>query len=197
MLPRSFYERNAVLVARELLGMRLVRQFNETRLSGMIVETEAYRQDDTACHAHRGMTKRNAVMFATPGLAYVYFTYGMHYMLNVVSEPQTCAAAVLLRAIQPLEGIETMRQLRSQKGVVRRERDLTSGPAKLTQALAIDKAFNEHDLVKGSELWIEQGEPIPDEQVATGPRIGIGYATEGDILLPWRFWLHNNTYVSR
>ena len=197
-LPRDFFARDTLAVARDLLGQRLVRVLDGVRLSGVIVECEAYiGQGDTACHASRGRTPRNEVMFGPAGNAYVYFTYGMHWMLNIVTEEAGFPAAVLLRAIHPLEGIGTMRALRQAKGRPRSERELTSGPARLTQALAIDKAFNGADLTAGSELWLERGVFVPDDEVARGPRIGINYASETDRLSPWRFWVRDNTYVSR
>ena len=168
------------------------------RLSGVIVECEAYiGQDDSACHASRGRTPRNEVMFGLAGHAYVYFTYGMHWMLNVVTGEEGFPAAVLLRAIQPVEGIETMRTLRQAKGRPRSERELTSGPARLTQALAIGEAQNGADLTDGDELWLEQGDSVSDDDVARGPRIGVSYADERDRLALWRFWVRDNTYVSR
>ncbi|GAB4532879.1 MAG: DNA-3-methyladenine glycosylase [Anaerolineae bacterium] len=197
-LPREFYARHTLVVARDLLGARLVRLLDGQRLSGNIVEVEAYiGQDDTACHASRGHTPRNAVMFGPPGHAYVYFTYGMHWMLNIVTEEEGFPAAILVRAIQPVEGIETMRALRRAKGRPRNDQDLTSGPARLTQALAIDKAFNGVDLTDGGDLWLEAGDFLADELVAWGPRIGVHYAAEKDRLAPWRLWVRDNPYVSR
>lgn len=195
---REFFARDTLTIARDLLGARLVRMWDDRRLSGTIVECEAYiGQNDTACHASRGRTRRNEVMFGPPGYAYVYFTYGMHWMLNVVTEEEGFPAAVLLRAIQPVEGIETMRVLRQAKGRPRSDRELASGPARLTQALSIDKVFNGADLVAGKDLWLEQGEPLPEEGVERGPRIGIRYAAEKDQRAPWRFWVRDNLYVSR
>jgi DNA-3-methyladenine glycosylase len=197
-LSRGFYARHTLAVARDLLGARLVRMLDGQRLSGIVVECEAYiGQDDTACHASRGRTSRNEVMFGPPGHAYVYFTYGMHWMLNVVTEAEGFPAAVLLRGIQPLEGIATMRVLRQAKGKTRTDRELTSGPARLTQALAIDKAFNGADLTDSADLWLEPGDFVSDDQVARGPRIGVNYAAEKDRLAPWRFWLRGNPYISR
>lgn len=194
----DFFSRDTLQVARDILGARLVRQLNGTRLSGIIVECEAYiGQSDTACHASRGRTPRNHVMFGPPGYAYVYFTYGMHWMLNVVTEPEGAPAAVLFRAIQPEEGVETMRTLRQRKGKIRQERDLTAGPARLTQALAVDRLHNQTNLVNGNDLWLEPGEPYADEVIETGPRIGINAAQEHDRLLPWRFWVRGNRFVSR
>jgi DNA-3-methyladenine glycosylase len=197
-LRRAFFARDTLTVARDLLGARLVRMLDSQRLSGVIVECEAYiGQDDTACHASRGRTLRNKVMFGPPGYAYVYFTYGMHWMLNVVTGQRGFPAAVLLRAIQPVEGIEVMRALRQAKGNPRSDVDLTSGPARLTQALAVDKTFYGADLTANGELWLEPGDSASDDDVVCGPRIGIDYAAEKDRLAPWRFWVRDNVYVSR
>jgi DNA-3-methyladenine glycosylase len=183
ILDREFYCRNTLKVARDLLGKKLVRRVNGLVLSGMIVETEAYcGREDSACHAHRGKTPRNAVMFGEPGHAYVYFTYGMHYMLNLVTEEAENPCAVLIRAIAPLEGIEAMEARRKRKGA-----DLTDGPAKLCQALAIDKTFNGWDLTIGKALWVEDYRKIPDKSVMTTPRIGIDYAEKQHRDAPWRF----------
>jgi DNA-3-methyladenine glycosylase len=198
LLPRHFFARDTLAVARSLLGIRLVRALDGQRVSGIIVECEAYiGQADTACHASHGRTARNEVMFGLPGHAYVYFTYGMHWMLNVVAEPEGSPAAVLIRALQPMEGVALMRVQREARGRRFRDEDLTNGPAKLTQALAIDRALNGADLVHGQALWLERGEAAPDEAVASGPRIGINYAAEQDRQAPWRFWLRGNLYVSR
>ena len=195
---REFFARDTLAVARGLLGARLVRLLDGQRLSGMIVECEAYiGQDDTACHASRGRTRRNEVMFGPPGHAYIYFTYGMHWMLNVVTEEEGFPAAVLLRAIQPVEGIETMRVLRHAQGSPRADRGLTSGPARLTQALAIDKTLDGADLVAGASLWLEPNTSVSDGSVGRGPRIGVQNAAEKDRLAPWRFWVRDNPYVSR
>lgn len=197
-LPRAFFARETVQVARDLLGARLVRLYEGQRLSGLIVECEAYvGQVDTACHASRGRTRRNAVMFGPPGHAYVYFTYGMHWMLNVVTEPEGFPAAVLVRALEPREGLEVMRRLRAARGRPPADHNLTNGPARLTQALAIDGTFNGADLVLGEALWLEKGEAIPDEQVMCGPRVGIRYAAQKDREVPWRFWVRGNPHVSR
>jgi DNA-3-methyladenine glycosylase len=197
-LQRDFYARDTLTVARDLLGRRLVRVLDAERLSGIIVECEAYiGGDDTACHASRGRTPRNEVMFGPPGFSYVYFTYGIHWMLNVVTEKDGFPAAALLRAIQPVEGVETMRALRQAKGKPRTDRDLTCGPARLTQALAIDKAFNGADLTASKRLWLEAGEPVSDGHIERGPRVGIGYAADKDRLAPWRLWVRDNPHVSR
>jgi DNA-3-methyladenine glycosylase len=195
---REFFARDTLSVARDLLGTCLVRYLDGRRLSGMIVECEAYiGEDDTACHASHGRTRRNQVMFGPPGYAYVYFTYGKHWMLNVVTESEGFPAAVLLRALQPLEGTQHMGALRQAKGRPHNERELTAGPARLTQALSITGALNGTDLVTGDELWLELGGSSADLDVERGPRIGIRYAAEKDRQAPWRFWVRNNVYVSR
>jgi DNA-3-methyladenine glycosylase len=183
VLDRKFYERDTLRVARELLGKKLVRQINGFVLSGMIMETEAYcGQADSACHAHRGKTQRNAVMFGKPGHAYVYFTYGMHYMLNLVTEEEENPCAVLIRAIVPLDGIEAMETRRKKKGTL-----LTNGPAKLCQALSIDKSLNDWDLTLGRELWVEDYKKISNSKIITTPRIGIDYAQKEHREALWRF----------
>ncbi len=165
------------------MGQKLVRQIDSLELSGMIVETEAYcGQADSACHAHRGMTPRNKVMFGEPGHAYVYFTYGMHYMLNLVTEAAENPCAVLIRAVVPLAGIEEMEARRKRKGA-----ELTNGPAKLCQALSIDKSLNGWDLTCGKELWVEDYRKIPAKSIIITPRIGIDYAKTKDRDALWRF----------
>ena len=180
-LPRSFYERSAVVVARALLGARLVRCLGGQRLAGIILETEAYQgEEDLACHARAGLTPRTQVMYGPAGHAYVYFTYGVHWMLNVVTEPEKTPAAVLIRGMQPVEGLEAIARLRPAA--------TTDGPAKLTQALAITGAQNGVDLCDPhGELWIEPGEPVSDEQVTVGPRVGIASVPEPWRSIPWRF----------
>jgi DNA-3-methyladenine glycosylase len=191
ILDRKFYHRDTLLVARELLGKKLVRQVNGVELSGMIAETEAYcGRSDSACHAHRGKTQRNAVMFGKPGHAYVYFTYGMHYMLNLVTEEEENPCAVLIRAIVPLDGIKEMENRRKKKGD-----QLTNGPAKLCQALSIDKSLNGLDLTLGHELWVKNYKKIPDSQIITAPRIGIDYAKKEHRNALWRFLLKEDVSV--
>ena len=183
ILDRKFYRRDTLQVARTLIGKKLVRQINGLELAGMIVETEAYcGKADSACHAHRGMTPRNAVMFDEPGHAYVYFTYGMHYMLNLVTEEKGRPCAVLLRAIMPITGVEEMEARRKRKGS-----ELVNGPAKLCQALGIDKALNGWDLTCGKELWVADFRKIPAKSIITTPRIGIDYAEKEHKDAPWRF----------
>lgn len=163
------------------------------RTAGFIVETEAYvGQDDLGCHASTGRTPRNEVMFGPPGHAYVYFTYGMHWMLNLVCEPADSPAAVLLRAVLPLEGIERIRGRRRAWRSSRNastdlpDRLLADGPAKLAQAFGIDREWNGHDLCQpDSQLFIERGAPV--ERVTTGPRVGLYSVPEPWKSIPWRF----------
>ena len=181
LLSRNFYIRPTLTVARELLGARLVRILEGVRLAGIITETEAYvGKEDLGCHARSGKTKRNTVMFGSPGHAYIYFTYGMHWMLNAVTELEGFPAAVLIRAIEPVEGadiISTRRQGRD-----------TTGPAKLTQALGIDAALNGVSLCDpDSGLWIEVGTPFADSDILTGPRVGLYTVPEPWKSMPWRF----------
>jgi len=192
-LARDFYARDTLNVARDLLGQRLVRLAHGDKLVGRIVEVEAYiGQDDEACHAWHGRTARNAVMFGPPGHAYVYFIYGMHHCVNAVTEPEGAAAAVLIRALEPLEGLEVMR--RHRKG--RQGVELTNGPAKLCYALAIDRGLNGTDLVSGQALWIERDRAVADARVASGPRIGVR-GDERALAVPWRLWIRDHPYVSR
>jgi len=189
-LPRTFYERNTVRVAKELLGKVLVRRLGPMRLEGIIVETEAYRgRDDAASHAYRGPTKRNQVMFGEPGHAYVYFTYGMHYCLNVTTEPTGQPGAVLIRAAQPIKGIAEMMSRRRMRHV----KDLANGPAKVTQAFAVNKALDGHDLTSGRKLYVaEPSHPEPCN-ITIGTRIGIKAGAEK----PWRFFVRGNPFVSK
>ena len=183
ILDREFYNRPTLEVARDLLGKKLIRRIGGKELSGIIIETEAYcGTKDSACHAHRGQTLRNAVMFGPPGCAYVYFTYGMHYLLNLVTEDEGNPCAVLLRAIEPLLGLTEMRVRRKRHG-----KELTNGPAKLCQALAIDKFFNGWDLTKGSQLWLENYQMVESQVILSKPRIGIDYARKEDRESLWRF----------
>ena len=194
-LPRSFYQRGTLRVARALLGKLLVRELDGQRLSGVIVEVEAYiGEADTACHAARGRTPRNSNLYGPPGLAYVYFTYGMHWMLNAVTEREGFPAAVLIRALEPREGTELLRGRRGG----RLDRDLCSGPARLTQALGIARAENGVDLVSGSAgLWIEEWPQGGASKILRGPRIGIDSAAPRDRNAPWRLWLADSPHVSR
>jgi DNA-3-methyladenine glycosylase len=184
-LPRSFFDRPALSVARALLGTRLVRIEGGQRLAGIISETEAYSgEDDLGCHCKAGRTPRTQVMYGPPGHAYVYFTYGMHWCLNFVVETEGYPAAVLIRAIAPTEGLDMIAARRN--GVARPH--WTDGPAKLTRALNIARDFNGADLcAPGAQLFLEPGIPIPDFQIAVTPRIGLKNVPEPWKSIPWRF----------
>jgi len=181
ILHKSFYDRPTLQVARELIGARLIRILDGVKLVGIISETEAYiSQKDLACHAKAGLTARTAVMFGGPGHAYVYFTYGNHWMLNVVTEREGFPAAVLIRAIQPIEGVEIMSARRSGRD--------TFGPGKLTQAMGITKNENGVDLTETTHgLWIEVGVKVPNSLVTKGPRVGLNNTPEPWLSKPWRF----------
>ncbi len=187
---RSFFERPAPIVARELLGAKLHHIVNGKELIGRIVETEAYDQSDAACHGYNGKTERNSPIFGLAGFSYVYFTYGMHYCFNVVSGKEHFGAAVLIRALEPLEGIEEMYQARKK---AKNNVDLLSGPAKLCQALSIAREESNIDLLESDELFITKGKLKKGETVAVTTRIGITRATE----LPWRFLIADNSFISK
>jgi DNA-3-methyladenine glycosylase len=185
ILPRKFYDRNTLIVARELLGARLVRLTDRVRISGIITETEAYvGESDLACHAKAGRTPRTAIMYGAPGKSYVYLNYGIHWMLNAVTEREGFPAAVLIRAIQPIDGIEIIAARRGKQP----KSKWTDGPGKLTQALKIDKSFNGVDLCsRENNLWIEAAESISDENVTIGARVGLKSVPEPWKSMPWRF----------
>jgi DNA-3-methyladenine glycosylase len=190
-LSRPFYEQPTVKVARQLLGKYLVRKHGEGTTVGRIVETEAYvGPDDKACHASRGRTMRTEVMFGPAGHAYVYLIYGFHHMLNLVTEEVDHPAAVLIRALEPVEGIDLMRRRRGTDA----SRDLASGPGKLCAAFGIDRALNGTDLC-GNVLYIEdRGEPAP--ALVARPRIGVDYAGKWKDK-PWRFLVRDSEFVSK
>ena len=203
-LPRSFFYRDVVKVARGLLGQRLVRVLRGQILSGIIVETEAYLGAiDKAAHTCNGLrTARNASMWGDGGCAYVYFTYGMHHCMNVVAGCEGEPVAVLIRALEPIEGIEQMRRHRSAAARRRKaplkDTDLCSGPAKLTSALGIDLSFDGIDLVQGSDLFIHRTRARAHRQsaIVVTPRIGVSYAGKWADK-PLRFVLKGNKHVSR
>jgi len=186
-LPKCFYYDEVTLVACRLLGMHLIRNLDGIRTGGIIIETEAYRgEEDLACHARVGKTRRNAMLYEEGGTSYVYFTYGMHWLVNAVTGEYGFPAAVLIRAILPLEGLEGIQARR--KG--RPQAEWTSGPAKICQALAIDGSLSGILLYQeNGELWIEEGKPVADEKVKTSPRIGLGATPEPWKSLPWRFFV--------
>jgi DNA-3-methyladenine glycosylase len=185
-LPRQAFERPTLEVARDLLGRRLVRITPDgNRLSGRIIDAEAYiGMEDLACHAKAGRTARNMSMWGPPGHAYVYFTYGMHWMLNLVTEQEGFPAAVLLRGIKPEEGLARMRRNRGG----RLDLPLADGPAKLCQAMEIDGSLDGLDLcAPDSPLFVEATAPFDDQVVNTGPRIGLNTVPEPWLSMPWRF----------
>ena len=180
LLSRDFFARSALDVAPDLLGKLLVREWEGQLLSGRIVEVEAYLgAEDAASHAFRGPTRRNRSMFGPPGHAYVYLIYGMHHCLNVVTGPEGEAQAVLIRGIQPVEGLAVMRMMRGRATL----RNLTNGPGKLCQALSIDRSLDGHDLCAGQALWLADA-PRPTAPIRTSPRIGV----RGDALAVERAW---------
>lgn len=192
-LPAEFYLRkNVTSIARQLIGKILLTNVDGQVAGGAIVETEAYSFKEKGCHAYRGMTKRNEVMFKDGGVAYVYLCYGVHEMFNVVTNVKGKADAVLVRALEPVVGIDAMmRRMKTDS-----ERRITSGPGKLTKALGIDRSLNGKKL-DGHEIWIEdQNRNFKPREIEHGARIGIDYAGE-DALLPWRFFLKNNRWVTK
>lgn len=189
VLPRSFYAGDTVNVAKSLLGKRLVRVKSRSRMEGRIVEVEAYRGlDDPASHAFHGPTQRNAPMFGEAGHAYVYFTYGNHYCLNITTQETGTPGAVLIRAIEPISGLRAMRRLRPNVS----DSNLTNGPGKLTKALGIDKALNEVDMTILGPLFVAEDEQ-KEYQIARSARVGISRGTD----LLWRFHVTGNPYVSK
>lgn len=177
IISQDFYNRDTIEVAKDLLGCKLNRRTKNGILSGIIVETEAYTQDDPACHAFKGKTPRAATLFKQPGIAYVYFIYGMYHCMNIVTEEYDKAGAVLIRALEPIPPAEN-----------------TNGPGKLCKALSITKEFNEMDLTSDkSDLWVEEEIKIPKSQVFITTRIGIKLAA--DYL--WRFYIKDNDFVSK
>jgi DNA-3-methyladenine glycosylase len=193
ILPAGFYRRHSLHVARELLGCLLVRRLPDgALLSGRIVETEAYTPDDPSCHAHRGESARARSMFQAGGIAYVYLIYGMYYCLNVVAQAAGEGAAVLIRAVEPLDGIPQMAAARGTAKI----RDLARGPGRLCQALQINRELDGSAITDEScAIVVCQGEPIPDAMVIQTPRIGINVSPEA-IAAPWRLIVQGNNFVS-
>ena len=194
-LPRDFYVRDDTLqIARDLLGKLLVVQRESgTRVSAMVVETEAYLGEiDKAAHSFGGRrTKRNEVTYGIAGHVYVFFIYGMYHQLNFVTGPVDHPHACLIRAVEPVEGIEIMRERRGPMP----DKNLTSGPGKLCIAMGIDKSLNGEDLL-GDKIWLEDFRTFSEDEVAAGKRIGIDYADEF-AEKPWRFWIKQNLFVSK
>ncbi|MBW3544208.1 MAG: DNA-3-methyladenine glycosylase [Bacteroidetes bacterium] len=205
-IPLEFYTRpDPVQISRELLGKFLYTHIDGITTGGMIVETEAYNgRTDKACHAHLGRrTKRTEIMYRQGGVAYVYFTYGMHHLFNIVTNKEDYADAVLIRAIEPTVGLEEIRLRRglpspgpSSREPSKKEYRLTAGPGVLCQALGITREHYGESLV-GNKIWLEdQNLILANEDIIAGPRVGIAYAQE-DALLPWRFSIRHNPWVSR
>lgn len=196
-LPRSFYQQDTLTAARALLGKVLVHKSRKGLTSGIIVETEAYiGLIDDASHAHRGKTPRNGIMFGPGGYAYVYVIYGMYFCFNIVMEKEEYPAAVLIRALEPLEGIELMAERRGIKELTPKNTvSLTSGPSKLCIAMGIDKTLNGADLC-GDELYLTAPEKERPLSIITTPRINIDYARDA-VDYPWRFIIEGNRFVSK
>ena len=191
-LDRSFYERPTLEVASDLIGKVLVRRLAGRNLAGRIIETEAYiGPSDLACHASRGKTPRTSVMFGPAGVSYVYMIYGFYFCLNTVTEAEGYPAAVLIRAVEPLENIPVMRRLRYNP---QHDTNIASGPGKLCMALSIDKGLNAVDLA-GKVLWIEE-RGLEVGTIDRGPRIGVDYAGAYKDK-PWRYYERGNPHVSR
>lgn len=192
-LERAFFARGTLEVARDLVGCRLVRVLEGERVSGRIVETEAYiGEADEASHARPGRTRRNASMYGPPGHAYVYLIYGIHHCFNVVSDSEGFPAAVLIRALEPQEGTEVMSRRRGG----RPDHELTAGPGRLCEALGIDLRFDGADLcAPDSRLFLESGLAVPEQEMAAGPRINVR-GGEATVSAPWRFWVRGNRHVS-
>lgn len=190
ILPRSFYYRRTDVVARELLGKLIVHETDRGIISAKIVETEAYfgNGEDPASHAHRGPTPRSSIMFGKVGIAYVYFNYGVHWLLNFVAKEGATAGAVLIRAVQPVEGVEIM--LANRGGKVS---NLANGPAKLTKAMAIDGSYNGLDVTKKSSHFYVAKFLTPDFKIGQSHRIGINRGQEKQL----RFFIKNNPFVSK
>ncbi len=183
-ISRSFFHRPTLTVAKELLGQILIRKIGKRKWRGKIVETEAYcGPNDLASHASRGRTQRNDVMFGNPGVVYVYMIYGMYNCLNIVTEEHGYPAAVLIRAVEPIEQIVS-------------EKKTTNGPGKLCKYFQIDRSLNKEDLIRSKKLWIEFGEHIASRQMIRRPRIGVDYAGLYKDKL-WRFYIKNNWFVSK
>lgn len=195
-LERDFYNRDTLVVARDLLGCWLLREHNGEQTAARIVETEAYcGAEDSACHTHRRRSPRTEAMFGPAGHAYVYLVYGMHWLLNVVTEPEDSPCAVLIRAVEPTANEAAMYVTRQATG-----KQLSNGPGKLTRALGIDKALYGHDMTQGNQLWISPAahdDGLTTGPIATGPRVGIDYAKPEHRDAPWRLWLEGNPCVSK
>jgi DNA-3-methyladenine glycosylase len=187
---RAFFRRHAVDVAKEMLGCYLHRMLDDgTELIGKIVETEAYTMSDPSCHAYRGKTPRTAILFGDAGFSYIYFTYGTYWCLNVVANEEEQGEAILIRGVEPIQGIEEMRARRPK---AKKDKDLTNGPGKLCLAFELGKKQNKLDMIDGEVLWMTVGESGQKLDIGTSSRIGISVAQD----YPWRFYLRGNPFVS-
>ncbi len=196
-LPASYYQQDDVVnIAKDLIGKKIVSNINEELTSGIITETEAYRgYDDKACHAHLGrFTDRTKIMYESGGVAYVYLCYGIHHLFNIITNSKNHADAILIRAVEPLDGVEVMLRRRKKEKL---DKTLTSGPGNFSKAFALSKAHYGADLT-GDEVWIEYNEEFRfrESEITTSKRIGIDYAEE-DKNLPWRFYLNTSKFVSK
>lgn len=192
-LAQSFFSRDTHAVARDLLGKLLIRKVDQHVISGRITEVECYvGVDDAACHAAHGKTERNQIMFGPAGHAYIYLIYGMYNCLNIVTEAVDFPAAILIRSLEPTNDLAFMMQRRGQSKI----NNLTTGPGKLCQAMAIDRSLNENDLTKATNLWIANGsQRIRQSEIMRTARIGVDYAGSS-AKLPWRYLINNNQFVS-
>lgn len=195
LLETDFYQQEDVVdLARQLLGKVLVTRFQGQVTAGRIVETEAYRgRDDKACHAHGKRTARTEVMYRAGGVAYIYLCYGIHHLFNIVTNKENVADAVLIRAIEPMEGIEVMLARRNMKKFNRR---ITAGPGTLSQALSIHKKYTGIDLTGDLINIYDDCHQVPKNKIVETTRIGVDYAEE-DALRPWRFYIEDNSFVSK
>ena len=196
-LPQSYYlQDDVVVIARDLIGKKILSVMGGELTSGIITETEAYRgYDDKACHAHLGrFTERTKIMYEEGGVAYVYLCYGIHHLFNVITNSKDRADAVLIRAVAPIAGIEVMLERRSKDQL---DKTLTSGPGNFTKAFGLDRSHYGADLT-GDQVWIEEDKSLAlkAEEISVSKRIGIDYAEE-DKDLPWRFYLNSSIYVSK
>lgn len=189
-LEKDFYLNDTIKVAKDLLGKNLCHQTDKGLMIGKIVETEAYlAQDDPACHAYKKITPRNGNMFEEGGISYVYIIYGYYFCFNVVTGQKGKGEAVLIRALEPISGIDIMKDYRN----VAKEKDLTNGPSKLCLAMNINKSDNGLDLINGNKLYITDNETINEKDIVTTTRIGLTQGVE----LPLRYYVRNNIYVSK
>ena len=195
-LPKSFYQRdNVVLIARELLGKYIHSKIDGELCVARITEVEAYSgMNDKACHANNGVrTRRTEVMYGEGGYAYVYLCYGIHHLFNVVTNVQNKADAVLIRAVEPIDGVDVMLKRRRRNKL---DKTLCSGPGTLTQALGIKTSIHYGSWLLGNDIWIENASDLKDSEIVSSTRIGVDYAEE-DALKPWRFYIKDSQWISK